>query len=119
VVADSNGGYDGDPSAVAHRHNDRFSPDPRDSAPNTPRSVVVDSSFDWGGDTPPATAMADSITDVGWGGLRTSWPSTRGHCAWGWEDTLAPDTMTARDLQLVQRNCSCCCRIALSTNEIA
>jgi hypothetical protein len=90
VVADSNGGYDGDPSAVAHRHNDRFSPDPRDSAPNTPRSVVVDSSFDWGGDTPPAIAMADSITDVGWGGLRTSWPSTRGHCAWGWEDTLAP-----------------------------
>ncbi len=55
------GDYDGDSSACAHLPNDRTSPDPRDSAPHVPRSVVVDSSFDWGGDTPPGIALADSI----------------------------------------------------------
>ena len=55
------GGYDGDPSACAHLPTDRTSPDPRDSAPHTPRSVVVDQDFDWGDDAPPLIAMADSI----------------------------------------------------------
>ncbi len=55
------GDYDGDSSACAHLPNDRTSPDPGDSAPHVPRSVVVDPSFDWGGDTPPSIAMADSI----------------------------------------------------------
>jgi glycogen operon protein len=32
-----------------------------DSAPFVPRSVVSDDSFDWAGDQPPATALADSI----------------------------------------------------------
>jgi isoamylase len=55
------GGYDGDPSACAHVPNDRTSPDVRDSAPHTPRPVVVDPGFDWGGDAPPGIAMADSV----------------------------------------------------------
>ncbi|MGO9151818.1 glycogen debranching protein GlgX, partial [Mycobacterium sp.] len=55
------GGYDGDPSACAHLPGDRSGPDPRDSAPHTPRSAVVDPSFEWGGDTPPGIAMADSV----------------------------------------------------------
>ena len=55
------GGYDGDPSACAHLPTDRTSPDTRDSAAHTPRSVVIDPGFDWGGDAPPGIAMADSI----------------------------------------------------------
>ncbi|MDI3313449.1 MAG: glycogen debranching protein GlgX [Mycobacterium sp.] len=55
------GGYDGDSSACAHLPGDRTNPDPRDSAPHTPRSVVVDPSFDWGDDTPPGIALAYSI----------------------------------------------------------
>jgi hypothetical protein len=39
------GGYDGDSSACAHLPTDRTKPDPRDSAPHTPRSVVVDPSL--------------------------------------------------------------------------
>jgi isoamylase len=46
------GGYDGDSSACAHLPTDRTKPDPRDSAPHIPRSVVVDPSFDWGGGIP-------------------------------------------------------------------
>ncbi len=36
-------------------------PDPRDSAPFVPRSVVVDPSFDWGDDRPPRTKLRDSV----------------------------------------------------------
>jgi isoamylase len=36
-------------------------PDLTDSAPQAPRSVVVRSAFDWGGDTPPGHALADSV----------------------------------------------------------
>ena len=36
-------------------------PDPTDSAPDAPRSVVVQSTFDWGADTPPGYALADSV----------------------------------------------------------
>ncbi|HSR24970.1 MAG TPA: alpha-amylase family glycosyl hydrolase, partial [Candidatus Eisenbacteria bacterium] len=32
-----------------------------DSAPAVPRSLVVDPSFDWGGDRPPGTAYGDSV----------------------------------------------------------
>ncbi len=55
------GDYDGDSSACAHLPNDRTRPDPGDSALHVPRSVVVDPSFDWGGDTAPGIALADSI----------------------------------------------------------
>ncbi|MBV8350081.1 MAG: glycogen debranching protein GlgX [Mycolicibacterium sp.] len=55
------GGYDGDSSACAHVPGDRTRPDPRDSAPHTPRSVVIDPGFDWGGDAPLGIAMADSV----------------------------------------------------------
>ncbi len=36
-------------------------PDPADSAPDAPRSVVVGSTFDWGGDTPLGRALTDTI----------------------------------------------------------
>jgi isoamylase len=36
-------------------------PDPTDSAPDAPRSVVVQSTFDWAGDTPPGHALTDSV----------------------------------------------------------
>ena len=55
------GCYDGDPSAISHVPNDRTSPDPRDSAPHVPRSVVVDPAFDWGEDTSPGIALADPV----------------------------------------------------------
>jgi isoamylase len=55
------GSYDADPAACTHAAGDRTTPDARDSAPHVPRSVVVDSAFDWGDDTPPGIAMADSI----------------------------------------------------------
>ena len=55
------GAYDGDPAVVAHAPNDRLSPDGRDSAAHVPLSVVVDPTFDWGTDKPPATALGDSV----------------------------------------------------------
>jgi|HigsolmetaAR202D_1030399.scaffolds.fasta_scaffold00835_12 glycogen debranching enzyme GlgX len=36
-------------------------PDPRDSAPYVPRCMVVDNSFDWGDDRPPATPLNETI----------------------------------------------------------
>jgi isoamylase len=36
-------------------------PDPVDSAPDAPRSVVVQSTFDWSGDEPPGHRLADSV----------------------------------------------------------
>ncbi len=35
--------------------------DDRDSAPYVPRSVVVDATYDWGGDVRPGTALTDSV----------------------------------------------------------
>ena len=35
--------------------------DERDSAAGVPKSIVVDSKFDWTGDCPPDTALADSV----------------------------------------------------------
>jgi glycogen operon protein len=37
------------------------SPKPGDTAPFVPKSVVVDTSYDWGNDRPPQTPLADSI----------------------------------------------------------
>ena len=36
-------------------------PEPRDSAPYVPRSVVVHDDFDWQGDRPPGTAWCDTV----------------------------------------------------------
>ncbi|HEY5318316.1 MAG TPA: alpha-amylase family glycosyl hydrolase, partial [Solirubrobacteraceae bacterium] len=36
-------------------------PDTTDSAPDTPRSVTVQSTFDWGSDAPPGYGLADSV----------------------------------------------------------
>ena len=36
-------------------------PDPTDSAPDAPRSVVVQSTFDWGDDAPPGYFLANSV----------------------------------------------------------
>jgi isoamylase len=36
-------------------------PDAVDSGPDAPRSVVVQSTFDWGGDTPPGRASTDGV----------------------------------------------------------
>jgi glycogen operon protein len=36
-------------------------PDPTDSAPDAPRSVVVESTFDWEGDVPLDRALSDSV----------------------------------------------------------
>ena len=55
------GDFAGDSSAVTHASHDRSTPDPRNSAAHVPRSVVIDPSFDWGTDTPPSTAMSDSV----------------------------------------------------------
>ena len=38
-----------------------FGDNPDDSAPFVPRSVVHDAPFEWGGDAPPRTPLADSI----------------------------------------------------------
>ena len=55
-----------DPYARAIAGNVRWHPsvfgeDPDDSAPYVPRSVVSADGFDWRGDTPPGTALEDSI----------------------------------------------------------
>ena len=36
-------------------------PDPRDSAPFVPRSIVVDDAFDWGDDVAPATSWGETV----------------------------------------------------------
>jgi isoamylase len=40
---------------------DPSSPDQADSAPDAPRSVVVQSTFDWGADRPPGRALTESV----------------------------------------------------------
>ena len=55
------GGFDGDSSVICHVPGNRNNPDTRDSAAHVPRSVVVDTSLDWGTDKPPGTAMSDSV----------------------------------------------------------
>jgi isoamylase len=36
-------------------------PDPRDSAPEAPRSLVIDPRFDWAGDAPPRTPWTETL----------------------------------------------------------
>jgi glycogen operon protein len=49
------------PAVYGHAPEDPNQADDADSAPYVPRSVVVASEFDWGGDAPPDRPMADSI----------------------------------------------------------
>jgi glycogen operon protein len=42
-------------------HGEGDAPSALDSAPYMPRSVVVDSAFDWGDDAPPRTPLAESV----------------------------------------------------------
>lgn len=55
------GGTDSGTALLGHDPADPADPNPRDSAPATMRSVVVDRSFDWGDVTPPRHSMADTI----------------------------------------------------------
>jgi isoamylase len=49
------------PAVFGHRADDPTRPDPIDSAPYVPRSLVVAGAFDWGDDRPPGRPLADSI----------------------------------------------------------
>ncbi len=49
------------PALVTHRTRREDSPDPRDSAPFVPRSVVTDTSFDWEDDRPPRIAWEETL----------------------------------------------------------
>jgi isoamylase len=46
---------------IADKAESGFSPDPRDSAPHMPKSVVVDTSFDWDNDSNPLIPWSDTI----------------------------------------------------------
>ena len=50
-----------DPAVYGHAADDPSRPDPTDSAPYVPRSIVVAAEHDWGDDRRPGHAMADSI----------------------------------------------------------
>jgi isoamylase len=54
------GGVDAD-SAVLSAIDERGRPEPTDSAPYVPRSVVVDSHFDWHGQTRPRVPWQDTV----------------------------------------------------------
>ncbi|YAL84177.1 glycogen debranching protein GlgX [Dermacoccaceae bacterium W4C1] len=54
------------PEVFGHQVDENFSgdgsaPDERDSAPFVPRSVVLDSRFDWGADAPPRTSWRHTV----------------------------------------------------------
>jgi len=49
------------PALHAHDPSDPTRPDPTDSAPFVPRSVLVDGSFDWGNDFPPRHAWHKTV----------------------------------------------------------
>jgi glycogen operon protein len=49
------------PAVLGHAPDDPNRADDMDSAPYVPRSVLVDPGFDWGDDSRPERAMADSI----------------------------------------------------------
>ena len=55
------GGVHWHPAVYGHVTDDPTRPDPVDSAPYVPRSVVVADEYDWGHDRRPGHAMADSI----------------------------------------------------------
>ena len=49
------------PAVYGHAPDDPDLADAHDSAPYVPRSVLVESEFDWDGDLPPRRSMADSV----------------------------------------------------------
>jgi isoamylase len=49
------------PSLYSHVQDAPDRPEPTDSAPYAPRSVVADPFFDWAGDRPPRTALSDTV----------------------------------------------------------
>lgn len=49
------------PSLLDHLPGDAHAPDPTDSAPHLPRSVLIDPWFDWHNDQFPATPIQDSL----------------------------------------------------------
>ncbi len=55
------GGVQWNPAVFGHVAGDPDRPDPADSAPYVPRSVVSGGGFDWGDDRPPGRPLADSI----------------------------------------------------------
>jgi len=55
------GTIDGDPALCGAASDNPAAPDPRDSGSHAPRCLVIDTSFDWGDDKPPATPWADTI----------------------------------------------------------
>src|SRR5215831_6161041 len=51
-----------DPAVFGHAASDPFGPaSTEDSAPFVPKSVVIDPSFDWAGDTPPRRPWQDTV----------------------------------------------------------
>lgn len=55
------GSVDESDRVFAHQIDDPDRLDPRDNSAVVPRSVVVDSDFDWGDDTPPNHALFESV----------------------------------------------------------
>ncbi len=55
------GGFRLDPAVFGHLDDDDLRMSTADSAPFVPRSVVVDSHFDWGDDRSPGTAWGDTV----------------------------------------------------------
>ena len=55
------GAVEGDPSIYGHDIDDPFRISPLDSAPHVMKSMVIDSSFDWGDDHSPGHSMADTV----------------------------------------------------------
>jgi isoamylase len=49
------------PGAVLRLRGDDGRPDPNDSAPNVPRSIIVSPYFDWANDRAPSTPWADTV----------------------------------------------------------
>src|ERR1700761_2343002 len=55
------GGVRWNPAVFGHVAGDPDRPDPADSAPFVPRSLLIADEFDWGDDRPPGRPLADSI----------------------------------------------------------
>src|SRR5205807_2314491 len=49
------------PAVYGHVEGDAAAPEPTDSAPYVPRSVLVSADFDWGAERRPDRLMADSL----------------------------------------------------------
>src|SRR5260370_25605653 len=69
-------------------------PDPADSGPDAPRSVVVRSTFDWGGDTPPGRARGWRSSGMSCSITPPRATSTDRRCACG-ASTMPPTTSSS------------------------